>query len=77
MYGTPDKPTPNGCLVGFFIILSTCSSILAFWGAFKAYTNDPPLTQTANNLAIWGAISLFPAILWFIIYLVKVFRHEN
>jgi len=59
----PDKPTPIGCLVGFFALFPAIYSVMAFWGAHKAFTRQPPLPDTGKQLIFWGIIALVPALL--------------
>lgn len=68
----PDKPTPIGCLVGFLALFPTAFSLLAFWGAFKAFAKDPPAAETGKTLMIWGAIALVPAILGIVFCIFRI-----
>jgi hypothetical protein len=58
----PDKPTPIGCLVGFFALFLVAYSAMAFWGAYRAFTRQPPLPDTGKKLILWGIMALVPAL---------------
>lgn len=58
----PDKPTPLGCLIGFFALFPAIYSAMAFWGAYKAFTRTPPLPDTGKKLILWAVIALLPAL---------------
>ena len=59
----PDKPVPVGCLIGFFVLVATAFAGIAFWGAFKAFSKEPPAVDIGNKLLLWGGIALIPALL--------------
>jgi len=58
----PNTPTPIGCLVGFFGLFTALFSILAFWGAFKAFGWTPPETEVGWQLVRWGAVAALPTL---------------
>jgi len=58
----PNTPTPVGCLVGFFALLTAAFSTFAFWGAHKAFGQTPPETDIGAKLIRWGIISALPAL---------------
>jgi uncharacterized BrkB/YihY/UPF0761 family membrane protein len=58
----PNTPTPIGCLVGFFGLFTALFSLLAFWGAFKAFGQTPPETEVGWTLVRWGAVAALPAL---------------
>ena len=58
----PDKPTPIGCLAGFFSLFFVAFAGMAFWGAHKAFSKQPPMLDTGKRLIMWGLIAVLPAI---------------
>ncbi len=53
--------TPIGCLAGFFAVISAGASAIAFWGAHKAFTKQPALTEVGDKLTTWGIVFAVPA----------------
>ena len=58
----PDTPTPIGCLFGFFALFPTIFSVIAFWGAYKAFGQTPPEVEIGSKLIRWGILSALPAL---------------
>lgn len=58
----PDTPTPIGCVVGFLALFPTAFSVIAFWGAHKAFGQIPAETELGGKLIRWGIISALPAV---------------
>jgi hypothetical protein len=59
----PDKPTPIGCVIGFFVLLASAFFAMAFWGASKAFAKEPPAAETGNTLVLWGIVAFIPALI--------------
>ena len=68
----PTTPTTVGCLVGFFGLLASAFSALAFWGAFKAFGKAPPETEIGWKLIRWGAVAALPALAGIVYCLYRV-----
>jgi uncharacterized BrkB/YihY/UPF0761 family membrane protein len=62
MFHNVNTPTPIGCLIGFFAIFPSIFSGIAFWGAYKAFSKEPPVVETGWKLILWGAVALTPAL---------------
>ncbi len=68
----PDTPTPVGCLVGFLALFPAAVAGLAFWGAYKAFTANPPLPETGKTLLLWGGPALLLAVAGFAFAVYKI-----
>ena len=68
----PNRSVPIGCLAGFFGLILSAFSILAFWGAFKAFGQKPPKTEIAKNLIILGAVTALPALIGVVFSLYRI-----
>ena len=68
----PDKSTPIGCLIGFFVLLASIFSVMALWGAYKAFGKEPPAVETGNALVLWGIIAFIPALIGLVFCILRI-----